>query len=67
MFEKGELVKCVQPISNLCSHFDLSDKEIYEITYSDSDTIRLAGHEFGYDARRFVPANDIKDTGVDFF
>lgn len=66
-FEEGDIVRCVQPLSYAYSLLNLSDEELYVVTYSDGNIVRLAGHMFNYDFKRFVHANDIEDTGVDFF
>ena len=66
-FEKGDIVKCVQPLSLVQPEFNLSAEDIYEVSFSDESIVTLVGHKLGYDKSRFVYANDIKDTGVNFF
>ena len=66
-FEEGDIVRCVQPLSYAYELLNLSDEELYVVIYSDEYVVRLAGHMFNYDSKRFVNANDIEDTGVDFF
>lgn len=66
-FKEGDIVKCVQPLSLVQPEFNLSAEDIYEVSYSSERIVLLVGHKLGYDKSRFVYANDIKDTGVDFF
>lgn len=66
-FEEGDIVRCVQPLSYAYSLLNLSAEELYVVIYSDGHVVRLAEHMFNYNSKRFVHANDIEDTGVDFF
>ena len=66
-FKEGDIVKCVQPLSEVHPDFNLSAEDIYEVSYASERIVTLVGHGFGYDKSRFVYANNIEDTGVDFF
>lgn len=67
----GDLVRCIEPVSEVDSMFDLSPDKIYEVTYRDNfGNIHLLGQHCGYAAKRFERVEDIdmeSTEGVDFF